>query len=413
LNPDSSIGLSTFGKSPVRDFAKLISQALILLCVYDFISESFTQREGWCIVVYCLSIEVLPSFVGFRFSTSVMARYKKNKPKGKINANTGKVPQEIAKDNSRTLKSVAPEDIQEHRWHQSVRDLPPGQRIDIPYLKELAIKSIVPIAYCIKTDFDIVENFVPAYLLRFTKNIWQLLDEEDIVLSQHNWEDGDDSILNLFGTYMQHPEDEFVVYFGGAPVAALEQGTPKKNPEAFEQGSTRRFPRKNPEALEQGTISRRSPRKNPDQGSPTRSYAQKLAEEINTVAAATEATTTVTGAVASNTTAATTTEINTVAAATAATTTVTGAVASSNTTAATTTEINTVAAATAATTTFTGAVASNTTAATTTVTGAVAAYAATMETMATATTAAVTMAASNNNANPRSNVQAHPRKTNP
>jgi hypothetical protein len=104
--------------------------------------------------------------------------------------------------------SVAPEDIQEHRWHQSVRDLPPGQIINIPYLKQLAIKAIVPIAYCIKTDFDIVENFVPAYLLRFTTNIWQLLDQEDIVLSQHNWEEGDDSILNLFETYMQHPEED-------------------------------------------------------------------------------------------------------------------------------------------------------------------------------------------------------------
>jgi hypothetical protein len=46
LNSDSSIGLSTLGKSPVRDFAKLISQALILLCVYDFISESSAQQEG-------------------------------------------------------------------------------------------------------------------------------------------------------------------------------------------------------------------------------------------------------------------------------------------------------------------------------------------------------------------------------
>jgi hypothetical protein len=97
-----------------------------------------------------------------------MARFKNNhqgkinKPKGKINAHTGKVSQEFAKDNSRTLKSVAPEDIQEHRWHQSVRDLPPGQIIDIPYLKQLAVKAIVPIAYCIKTDFDIVKNFVPC-----------------------------------------------------------------------------------------------------------------------------------------------------------------------------------------------------------------------------------------------------------
>jgi hypothetical protein len=264
-----------------------------------------------------------------------------------------------------------------------VRNLPPGQLIDISFLRELDIRAIVPIAYCLKSNIDKVENFVPAYLHRFTRHQWQLLDELDTVLSTHYWDEQDDCIINLFGTYMQHPEEQFVEYFGGAPVAALEQGTLKKNPEAFEQGSMRRSPRKNPEALEQGTISPRSPRKNPDQGSPTRSYTQKLAEEINTVAAATEATTIVTGVVASNTMAAATTEIYTVAAATAATTTVTRAVAS------------------------------NTTAGTTTVTGAVAAYAATTETMATATTAAVTMASSNNNANPRSNVQAHPRKTNP
>jgi len=44
---------------------------------------------------------------------------------------------------------------------------------------------------------------------------------------------------------------------------------------------------------------------------------------------------------------------------------------------------------------------------------AVAAKTATMETTVTAITAAVTTAASNNNANPQLNVQAHPRKTNP
>ena len=44
---------------------------------------------------------------------------------------------------------------------------------------------------------------------------------------------------------------------------------------------------------------------------------------------------------------------------------------------------------------------------------AVAANTATMETTVTAITAAVTTAASNNNANPQLNVQAHPRKTNP
>ena len=53
----------------------------------------------WCI---CLSIEVLPSFV--RFSMQIMARKKWHR---KNDANTWKVSQEVVKDNSRTLKSVA------------------------------------------------------------------------------------------------------------------------------------------------------------------------------------------------------------------------------------------------------------------------------------------------------------------
>jgi len=62
----------------------------------------------------------------------------------KNDANTGKVPQEVAKEDSSTAMSVSIDDIQ-HHWHQSVRNLPPGQMIDIPYLKQLAMKAIVPI----------------------------------------------------------------------------------------------------------------------------------------------------------------------------------------------------------------------------------------------------------------------------
>jgi len=81
------------------------------------------------------------------------------------------------------------------------------------------------------------------------------LDEEDILLSQHNWEDGDDSILNLFGTFMQHPEDHFVIYFGGTTVAAFEEGRPP-----FKEGSPHRSPRKNPEQRNPAC----SPMKTPD-----------------------------------------------------------------------------------------------------------------------------------------------------
>ncbi len=146
------------------------------------------------------------------------------KPKAKNDANTGTVPQEV-----------------QHRWHESVRNLPPGQMIDIPYLKQLAMKEIVPIAYCTKPDIDKVENFVPAYLQRFTRNIWHLLDAEEFFLSQHNWDDnGDDSIMKLFGTFLQHPEDVFVVYFGGTPVATSDE-----RQTLLQEGSPRRSPRKN------------------------------------------------------------------------------------------------------------------------------------------------------------------------
>jgi len=108
-----------------------------------------------------------------------MARDKQHR---KNDANTGKVPQEVAKEDSRTLQSVSNNNIQ-HRWHQSYRDLSPGQIIDIPYLKQLAMLAIVPIAYCKYPDIDKVENFVPAYLQRFTRNTWQLLDQEDVLLT--------------------------------------------------------------------------------------------------------------------------------------------------------------------------------------------------------------------------------------
>ena len=36
----------------VIEVAKLVSEALILFCKNDFISESAAQREGCCIVVY-------------------------------------------------------------------------------------------------------------------------------------------------------------------------------------------------------------------------------------------------------------------------------------------------------------------------------------------------------------------------
>ncbi len=55
-------------------------------------------------------IEVLPSFVGFRLSATMMARKKKQE--GNNDAYTEKVPQDVAKNKSRTLKSVPHDDHQ-------------------------------------------------------------------------------------------------------------------------------------------------------------------------------------------------------------------------------------------------------------------------------------------------------------
>ena len=51
LYSDYLVGPSTFGSS-VIEFAKLISEALILFCKNNLISESTAQREGCCILVY-------------------------------------------------------------------------------------------------------------------------------------------------------------------------------------------------------------------------------------------------------------------------------------------------------------------------------------------------------------------------
>ena len=114
--------------------------------------------------------------------TTIMGR--KSKQKSKNDAETENDPQEVVKDKS--TQQYVFHDENQVRWHKSVQDLPPGQIIDIPYLKQFAVHDIVPIAYCKNVDIDIVNNFVPAYLLRwFTRHLWQLLDEEDYILRQH------------------------------------------------------------------------------------------------------------------------------------------------------------------------------------------------------------------------------------
>ena len=68
--------------------------------------------------------------------------------------------------------------------------------MNIPYLKQLAVGANVPIVFCKKDNIDKVKKVFPAFFHQVNQIIWQLLDEEDNVLYEHNWKDKDDSILN-------------------------------------------------------------------------------------------------------------------------------------------------------------------------------------------------------------------------
>jgi hypothetical protein len=103
--------------------------------------------------------------------------------------------------------------------------LPPGQTIDIPYLKKLETCVLVPIVYCPQRDIDHVTLFKPAYLARVTKNFWELYDDQFYNIDKLYWDQGNGSLLNRFGTSIQHPKDHFVQYFGGTKPTLIEKGS--------------------------------------------------------------------------------------------------------------------------------------------------------------------------------------------
>jgi hypothetical protein len=98
----------------------------------------------------------------------------------------------------------------------------------------------VPIAYCPKVvidphacpivDIDQVTNFVPGYLAGVTGRLWEVYDKEDYVINKFTWDEGKNSLLDLFGTSIQHPEDHFVQYFWGTKPMLIEKGSPRHSP---------------------------------------------------------------------------------------------------------------------------------------------------------------------------------------
>jgi hypothetical protein len=78
----------------------------------------------------------------------------------------------------------------------------------------MKLRQHVPVAYCIN-DKNIVDiaSFVPAYLVKIGKNLWEVMDEHDEKMEkQLDW-DGDDGLDNLWGLYVKHPDETFCEYF--------------------------------------------------------------------------------------------------------------------------------------------------------------------------------------------------------
>ena len=118
--------------------------------------------------------------------------------------------------------------------------MPPGQVIDIAYLKTLEKNTSVPIAYCPEVVTDpharsIVDsaqasNFVPGYLASADGRHWEVFDVQKFSVNKFNWDEGEKSILDLFGTSIQHPEDHFVQYFCDTEHTPIERSSPRRSP---------------------------------------------------------------------------------------------------------------------------------------------------------------------------------------
>jgi hypothetical protein len=106
-----------------------------------------------------------------------------DKKKNKNNTKPEKDPQEVHNDEA-TKQYVFHDKQCEKVWHQTLCELPPGQTINIPYLKQLDACILVPIAYCQKGNIDQVTNFVPGYLARITRRLWEVYDKEDYIMEK-------------------------------------------------------------------------------------------------------------------------------------------------------------------------------------------------------------------------------------
>jgi hypothetical protein len=120
---------------------------------------------------------------------------------------------DVNMDNDDTPVAVVVDEDSLEAWFGAVEELAESVFIDLEYLSDLSLRERVPIAWRDDTrDVHQVRLFVPAYLLRETKNMWEVTDADDMVLRNLDWT-GDEGIDNMVGIYIQHPAKRFIEYF--------------------------------------------------------------------------------------------------------------------------------------------------------------------------------------------------------
>ena len=96
----------------------------------------------------------------------------------------------------------------------------------MPIVQKLSLTHI-PVK---NVDIDQVTNFVPGYLASANGRLWEVFDVQNFSVKKFNWDEGKHTILDLFGTSIQHPEDHFVQYFCSTKPTLIEGGSPRRSP---------------------------------------------------------------------------------------------------------------------------------------------------------------------------------------
>ena len=121
---------------------------------------------------------------------------------------------------SRTLKTTGTSASDVTPWQQLVFDI--GETtIDLDYIRRMPLNKAVPVASipcgnwegsdmgaksCCNKSYD------ASLLVRTSNSTWELTNEFDDDMVQLEW-DGDEGLVNIFGIFIKHPDENFCKYY--------------------------------------------------------------------------------------------------------------------------------------------------------------------------------------------------------